>query len=74
MFSREKVVLFFIELYSLLNIKAVNRKKIKIPPKYNNKIKKVRYSICNFNNKIQVIKITIMKQKIEINVFKENKI
>jgi hypothetical protein len=61
-------------VYSLFNIRAVNKKKIKIPPRYNNKIRKVKYSIWNCNNKIEIKKITTIKQKIDINVFKENKI
>jgi hypothetical protein len=61
-------------VYSLFNIRAVNRKKIKIPPRYNNKIRKVKYSIWNCNNKIEIKKITTIKQKIDINVFRENKI
>lgn len=52
----------------------MNKKKIKIPPKYNNKIKKVKYSTCNCNNKTQAHKTMIIKQNIDINVFKENKI
>jgi hypothetical protein len=73
-FSKEYFVIILSELYSLFNINAVNKKKIKIPPRYNNKIKKVIYSTCSFNNKILIIKTTNIKQKIEINVFNEKMI